>query len=128
MTRINLVNPADLTDKHLLAELRELPRIFSYVEKHGIPENLPTQYVLGKGHMKFFTDKLTWLFSRWCVLRREWVDIRGFKYELTPNDINRKYGHLFAKEQATEYIPTNYEISLNVERINNRLQKTGEIV
>jgi len=28
MTRINLINPEKLTDQHLLAVYRELPRIF----------------------------------------------------------------------------------------------------
>ena len=38
MTRINLINPEKLTDQHLLAEYRELPRIFWIVRKK-ISEN-----------------------------------------------------------------------------------------
>lgn len=36
MTRINLIPARELSDQHLLAEIRELPRIFSHVEKHGV--------------------------------------------------------------------------------------------
>lgn len=54
MTRINLVEPRYLTDEHLLAEYRELPRVFTYVDRHGIAEDRPESYKLGKGHVKFF--------------------------------------------------------------------------
>lgn len=55
MTRINCVPVEELTDKHLLAEYRELPRIFNLARA---VEDAPTEYVLGTGHMKFFYDKL----------------------------------------------------------------------
>lgn len=56
MTRINLVDPVILSDKHLMAEYRELPRIFTAVTKlvdknirpHDV--DIPEKYVLGKGH------------------------------------------------------------------------------
>lgn len=32
MTRINLLPPAQLADQHLIAEYRELPRIFTLVK------------------------------------------------------------------------------------------------
>ena len=38
MTRINLINPEKLTDQHLLAEYRELPRIF-WILRKKISEN-----------------------------------------------------------------------------------------
>ena len=31
MTRINTIDPANLTDQHLMAEARELPRVFALV-------------------------------------------------------------------------------------------------
>ena len=33
MTRINCIPPAELSDKHLLAEFHELPRVFTHVLK-----------------------------------------------------------------------------------------------
>ena len=74
MTRINLVEPHQLTDKHLMAEYRELPRIFTAVLK--LQDNgktptdvtIPDHYVLGKGHMKFFYNKISWLRNRYADL------------------------------------------------------------
>lgn len=34
MTRINLVHVKELADQHLMAEYRELPRVFGAVRKH----------------------------------------------------------------------------------------------
>lgn len=34
MTRINLTLVSELTDQHLIAEYRELPRVFGIVRKH----------------------------------------------------------------------------------------------
>lgn len=80
MTRINLVEPHQLTDKHLMAEYRELPRIFTAVKKlvnEPKPRvgdgwrkfitsgEIPDRYVLGKGHMKFFYNKLPYLRERY---------------------------------------------------------------
>ena len=77
MTRINLVDPTHLTDKHLLAEYRELPRIFTsvrkliYQGKYPFDVEIPDQYCLGKGHCKFFYDKVNWLKTRYTALARE---------------------------------------------------------
>lgn len=65
MTRINLVVPKELTDQHLKAEIRELPRIFSLVLKSKKELiNIPKSYKLGIGHVKFFYNKIKWLHHR----------------------------------------------------------------
>ena len=89
MTRINLVEPHQLTDKHLMAEYHELPRIFTAVlklqaqGKTPADVDIPENYVLGTGHMKFFYNKISWLHRRYEKLRNE-LSSRGFKtdYEL----------------------------------------------
>ena len=87
MTRINLVEPHQLTDKHLMAEYRELPRIFTAVlklqEQGKTPADvdIPDHYVLGQGHMKFFYNKLSWLHSRYINLYEELLK-RGFDLNL----------------------------------------------
>lgn len=67
MTRINCVPPAELHDKHLLAEYRELPRVFKLAyaayARGEDPATHPAEYTLGKGHVKFFYTRLGWL--RW---------------------------------------------------------------
>lgn len=85
MTRINLVLPSIMTRGHLLAEYRELPRVFAYVEAAHLrglkPDTLPgvpSRYVLGRGHVKFFYDKLRWLVRRQCHLVIE-MKRRGYR-------------------------------------------------
>ena len=86
MTRINLVEPHQLTDKHLMAEYRELPRIFTAVlklqEQGKTPADvdIPDHYVLGQGHMKFFYNKIGWLKTRYKLLYCELLD-RGFNLD-----------------------------------------------
>ena len=86
MTRINLVEPHQLTDKHLMAEYRELPRIFTAVLKLQAQGKtlanvtIPEHYVLGKGHMKFFYNKIGWLINRYSDLFKELIT-RGFQLD-----------------------------------------------
>lgn len=67
MTRINCIPPAELHDKHLVAEYRELPRVFKLAyaayARGEDPSTHPHAYTLGKGHVKFFYTRLGWL--RW---------------------------------------------------------------
>lgn len=41
MTRINLIPPAQLSDQHLLAEYRELPRIFTMAHEAALRSEHP---------------------------------------------------------------------------------------
>lgn len=84
MTRINTVPVEELTDQHLLAEWRELPRIsklaWAYWGRDGRKEDLPETYRLGKGHVQFFYDKGTYLYFRLCQLYEE-CQARGIKVQ-----------------------------------------------
>lgn len=79
MTRINAgIPPAELSDKHLLAEHREIKRIPNMVKSgranlSGIPE----KFTLGKGHVKFFYNKLRYLYIRYIKIHEE-CKKRGF--------------------------------------------------
>jgi len=79
MTRINAGIPVDqLSDKHLIAEHREIKRIPNMIfsgraKLVGIPEN----FILGKGHVKFFYNKLLYLKLRYEELYEE-CKRRGF--------------------------------------------------
>lgn len=77
MTRINCVPVEELTDKHLGAEYRELPRLFGQIKKAiergespDDPRN-PKEYKLGKGHTRFFYNKVQWLVYRYLSLVNE---------------------------------------------------------
>ena len=82
MTRINCVPPAELATPHLVAEYRELPRVFGLVraaiargERPDDPRN-PTGYRLGAGHVRFFYRRLGYLARRQGLLVRE-MQARG---------------------------------------------------
>ncbi len=77
MTRINTVPPKLLSKPHLMAEYRELPRIFTAVlklvdaGKTPADIDIPKRYCLGKGHVTFFYDKCAWLYIRFISLHSE---------------------------------------------------------
>lgn len=80
MVRINLVKPRALTDQHLIAEYNEILMLFGYFKKYPSVEIIPKKYCLGKGHMKFFKNKLLFLKKRHEAIKKE-MRKRGFKAE-----------------------------------------------
>ncbi len=82
MTRINCaIKPAELSTKHLIAELREIKRIPNHVFTNKTKLNLngvPVKFKLGTGHVKFFYNKLGYLYKRYKALYDEAKNIRGF--------------------------------------------------
>ncbi|ADK73457.1 endonuclease V N-glycosylase UV repair enzyme [Roseobacter phage RDJL Phi 1] len=83
MTRINCVPVEELTGPHLVAEYRELPRVFKLMraaqargENIRDPRN-PRRYVLGTGHVRFFYDKGLYLLRRQKALVAE-MQRRGY--------------------------------------------------
>ena len=77
MTRINCVPPEELSGPHLVAEYRELPRVFGLIRK-ARPGPAPSEYVLGPGHVRFFYDKAGWLLERQKSLISE-MQRRGYR-------------------------------------------------
>lgn len=80
MTRINCVPVEELSGPHLVAEYRELPRVFALSEKAAARGGLvqPAQYTLGKGHLLFFYTRLGYLARRHRELVLE-MKRRGYK-------------------------------------------------
>lgn len=127
MTRINLVEPGELCDQHLFAEWRELTRIpNSILSGRLYLDNIPTKYTVrtndnpagGKGHVKFFIDKLAFLFNRYNKLLEE-LSKRGMPQKnYWPKD--EKFDIILWKD----YNPTTEAINLNRKRIIERMPKT----
>ena len=123
MTRINVVPVSELCDQHLLAEFRELTRIPNGVltgklKAHYVDS--PSEYTLGPGHVKFFTDKLTWLYWRYCQLHLE-CRKRGFKVTwIWPAGLG-----LDRLDTVLGYYPTARDYALNRERIRERWPKNA---
>jgi len=81
MTRINCVPVQELSGPHLVAEYRELPRVFALAQKAaGRATQLvqPAHYTLGKGHLLFFYTRLGFLARRHAELIAE-MKRRGYK-------------------------------------------------
>tara|TARA_R110002020_G_scaffold453632_2_gene668632 strand:- start:3543 stop:3902 length:360 start_codon:yes stop_codon:yes gene_type:complete len=119
MTRINAgIPPAELVDKHLLAEAREIKRIPNCVSKGRFNINsTPDKFCLGKGHVAFFYNKLLYLKKRYDIIYEE-CKRRGFNVTY--------FGGAWDKvpiELMNDYEPTSYDQKIIRERINNRLNK-----
>lgn len=114
MTRVNLQPPDTLCDQHLLAELREIKRIPNSIVSGKLkPGPLTSAFVLGPGHVKFFTDKLGWLKSRYDSLFKE-CRARGFNVQyMWPSGLP---GHL-----CNNWVPSRREVSLSEARVKSKL-------
>jgi deoxyribonuclease (pyrimidine dimer) len=77
VVRVNLINPGKLADQHLVAEYDEMLMLMAYVRKHQSLEGIPENFCLGKGHIKFFKNKLLYLKKRHEALKQE-MRKRGF--------------------------------------------------
>ena len=123
MTRINIIPVKELCNKHLLAEWREMPRLIGSLNKSlnrkSKPFNLseiPNQYVLGKGHVKFFYDKFRFLHKRHIELTNELL-FRGFNLNTADSSIFNGVPSNF----YNDYTPTSDAIELNKHRIQEKM-------
>lgn len=136
MTRINLVDPKDLADQHLMAEWREIKMIppalrrsitaqnklnnLSFSSTIGLMNKIPSLYTLNTGHVTFFYNKLGFLKERYNLLTGELLD-RGYElsdlreYDVFINDIPKLWHGLWQ--------PGRDEIQINIERIVLRLNE-----
>lgn len=119
MTRINVVPVTELCDQHLLAEHRELTRIPNAIANGKFDlKGQPQEYTLGKGHVKFFYDKLQYLYNRYLALNYE-CHCRGFN---TKNIWDRACLDLPLKHWK-DYKPTLHALVINRARIADRMPK-----
>ena len=123
MTRINCIPPQKLSNAHLLAEYRELPRIFGLVSAAIIrgeqPDNLknPVAYTLGTGHCRFFYDKLGYLYQRQAEICRQ-LRKRGYNLSYDHYGIGREVYH--AREWWGDWTPTIHDQHVNLARLKER--------
>lgn len=86
MTRINCVPVTELSGPHLVAEYRELPRVYALAEaayeRGETHADHPDVYVLGPGHVRFFYSRMGFIIKRHRDLIRE-MQRRGYKTSFT---------------------------------------------
>lgn len=121
MTRINVIDPSQLTDQHAMAEYRELPMVMgalrrSLVAKNGMAKP-GSSYTLNAGHVRFFFNKGDWLKRRYYALVMELLE-RGYhldparRADFTVFENNGLNGSWCATEEA---------LHINRERIQQRI-------
>lgn len=124
MTRINVVPVKQLSRQHLVAEYREITRLPKNLDKSLNREKpfsmseIPSEYVLGKGHVKFFYDKMKFLKNRFEQLVKEMND-RGYVTNFNDSSIFSNC----EPRWFNDYVPTVEAIELNQKRIEERTKK-----
>lgn len=119
MTRINSAIPVKcLTDEHLLSEHREIKRLPYCLRKaivSGSIDKIPVKFTLGKGHVLFFLDKMSFILGRYSEIYYELIH-RGFDvqdYSDNWKGIDSKY---FNKHNCDSE-----EKKLLIDRISDRI-------
>ena len=127
MTRINLVDPRDLTSRHLVAEYKEITQFIHLIKKR-IDDNkpfddTPLQYTLNGGHCRFFYDKGVYIRNRFISLYDEIVN-RGMntdkeKYLSRLNRIESAY----REDLMNDYSPSRRDYHVAIDRISSRISE-----
>ncbi len=115
MVRINLIHPRHLTDQHLIAEYNEILMLLSYVKRYPSKDRVE-RFTLGKGHMRFFKDKLLYIKKRHDALREEML-ARGYRANKVV-DLS-----IYPKELINDWEPTNDDLAVIKERITEKIRK-----
>ena len=123
MTRVNLIEPSRLTNRHLVAEYKELSQLIGQVRGMLVAKNgktlfnrIPPSYTLNTGHVTFFVDKLSYIIKRWSLVEEEMKE-RGMNAKATLN-LEGLPERCFG-----DYIPTQEAIAIVTARISLRLNE-----
>jgi deoxyribonuclease (pyrimidine dimer) len=115
MVRVNLVLPKTLADQHLIAEYNEILMLAAYIRAHPDTSGLPERYCLGKGHMRFFKDKLVYLKNRHEMLKKE-MRKRGFRASKSISLAS------FSSKNRNDWTPTEKDFAVIRKRITAKLE------
>lgn len=125
MTRINSAIPVKLlTDEMLLAEHREIKRLHSVLSKAiqcNSINKIPSRFCLGSGHVKFFLNKMLFIFNRYTIIKNECI-LRNFNitdYSSNFLSIDNQY--------MNDYCPTKDEYNLLKDRITERINNSNKL-
>ena len=127
MTRINLVNVADLADQHAFSEWREikmippaLTRSLKTKSQKEVLSSIPRKYTLNTGHVSFFYDKMQFLHRRYIELTEE---LKNRDYNISEHDPDLIFLSGSPVEFLKDWEPTKDDIQVSVERIVQRLNE-----
>ena len=122
MTRINCIPVEELHNAHLIAQYRELPRVFKLALNASLKDFKQTinSYRLGAGHVTFFYDKLFYLAQRHEQLVAE-MQKRGYATNIT--NIGVSWSNKINDNMWQDWTPTQEAIKINKQRIEQRLKE-----
>ena len=116
MVRVNLIHPKKLADQHLIAEYNEILMLLGSLRKQGIKSAIPNNYVLGKGHINFFKNKLLYLQKRHELIKLEMLK-RNFETNVTIK-LNE-----FEKELKNDWKATKKDFAIIKNRLIEKINK-----
>lgn len=119
MTRINIVDPRELSDQHLLAEYRELPRVIK--QERVYIGDAPSTYVLGKGHVKWAVKHGLFCLHRYYHICEE-MKYRGFKVNYSYEDLAGLAENNQITRCTSSYDPTENDLKLSKDRIAEKIK------
>lgn len=99
-----------------------MPRIVNELAKYPnrfIKKDIPKRYTLNKGHVKFFRDKIFYLFIRHDKIRSEMIK-RGMKVNSNWFINYQKLPPKLLKDAVNNWNPTEKDHMLNIERLCDR--------
>lgn len=120
----------ELTQQHLIAEYRELPRIFNLVraailrDEQPCDKRNPLDYTLGTGHCRFFYPRLGWLKRRQAEIIEEMLR-RGYSPQFL--DVTNIDAGI-AEHWLGDWEPDDRAMAINRERIATRLAPRSVVV
>lgn len=129
MTRINVLDPEDLTDSHLMAEYRELPMVHGSLartlrSKRGVDHSrISPVYTLNTGHVYQFYPRGLWLYNRYQALIAE-LKHRG--YDIHPSERSVDWSIFKDNGLYGDWIPDENSYRVNGDRILLRISQKPE--
>lgn len=122
MTRINLVQPTELTDQHLIAEYRETRLLTALMRRSFAAtgynkDKIPKQFTLNTGHVTFFKDKGLYISKRYQALIDE-MRVRGFDPQFETIDTS-----VWPTECYNDWQPSERDLDVVRERIKLRISQ-----
>ena len=124
MTRINIIEPSELTDQHLIAEYREIFMVGGSLRrtlksKSGYQESkVPKNFTLNNGHVYFFYNKGKYLHERYLDLVNE-MKSRGMR----PDPERQFKKEQWPSEFYKDWEPNEKDIELIRKRIKEKINK-----
>ena len=123
MTRINLVEPKELSNQHLIAEYREIFMVGSALQRslksnnwEKTKQNLPKEFTLNVGHVKFFYNKGKYLYKRYQLIVEE------MKRRAMKPDPDRKFKcNQFPKGFYNDWSPNLKDLEIIRQRIQEKI-------